>query len=149
MSIPRHAHAAFADAIECGDLKRASECLSEFPQLVNHPDWTPPPLHCAVLWNQPEIAELLLDSGADLEMQDPDRKTTPLRYAVMYCKTEMIPLLLARGAWAGAIVDGGTTALELAREAAGGAYEAFEDLPDRAAYSDIVKLMENLADRSE
>lgn len=119
--------------------------IQQHPELVNHPQWTPPPLHCAVLWNQVQIMELLLDNGADLEMRDPDQQTTPLRYAIMYCKVEVIPVLLQRGASSAPIVEGGSSALELAKQAAAGAFEEFEDLPAKEAYAPVVALLERLA----
>lgn len=111
---------------------------------MNHPDWTPPPLHCAVLWNQPEIAEILLDRGANIEMRDPDRSTTPLRYAIIYCKKQLIPLLLARGANAGPIIENGTTALQLAQNAAAGEFKEFDDLPSISEYAEVVELLREL-----
>ncbi len=132
-------HIAFADAIESGDGDQIRSLLQSFPELLAHPDWVPPPIHCAVLWKQPSSVQVLLDSGADIESQEPDRKTTPLRYAVMYCQLESIQLLLSRGANAGAVVDGGTTALQLAQEAADGAYEEFEDLPARENLDSLPK----------
>ena len=41
----------------------------------------------------------------------------------MFAEAAVIPLLVARGANVNAIVEGGLTALELAREAAGGGYK--------------------------
>ncbi len=138
MPLNQSDHAAFSDAIESGDLRAVEALIQRYPELVNHPDWTPPPIHCAVLWNQPKIAELLLDSGAGIETLDPDRQTTPLRYAVMYCRTDLIPLLLERGANAGPIGQDGTSVLELAQEAANGAYIEYDDLPPPDAYRDVV-----------
>lgn len=111
------------------------------PGIVNDNEWTPPPLHCAILWDQPLIAELLLDNGANIEMLDPDRRTTPLRYAIMYCKPASIQVLLARGANTGAIVKDGRTALQLAEDCANGLYEEFDDLPLRDAYRDVLTLL--------
>lgn len=134
-------HTAFSDAIQAGDVHAVESLIRQNPELVNHPDWTPPPLHCAVLWSQPKVAEFLLDNGADIEMRDPDRQTTPLRYAIMYCKAELIPLLLSRGANSEAIVENGTSALQLAIDAAGGAFEEYDDLPSREQYNDVVRLL--------
>ena len=92
---PMSTHDDLSDAIEAGDGPTVEELLRKHPELVNSPDWTPPPLHCAVLWNQPKVAEILLNNGADIETRDPDRSTTPLRYAVVYCKKEMIQQLLS------------------------------------------------------
>jgi ankyrin repeat protein len=144
-SVPSKAdNVAFADAIECGDTQAVGLLVQRYPALVNHPDWVPPPLHCAVLWNQPKVAELLLDNGADIEMLDPDRQTTPLRYAIMYCKVDLIPLLIARNANAGSIVENGTSAFQLAVEAANGAFEEFEDLPRRSDYERVVEVLKEL-----
>ena len=114
MTIPKATHTAFSDAIESGDADTVGSLTEQYPELISHPDWTPPPLHCAVHWNQPKIAEILLDHGADIENRDPDRSTTPLRYAILYCKEQLIPLLLSRDANVGPIAENGTTALELA-----------------------------------
>ena len=138
MSLTKHEQTAFSDAIEVGDVDKVAALIKLHPELVNHPDWTPPPLHCAVLWNQSCVAKLLIESGADIEGLDPDRKTTPLRYAIMYCKADLIPLLVQRGANAGPIVQDGTSALELAMEAEGGAYESYDDLPSRDEYTKVV-----------
>lgn len=140
--LTRDDHQAFSDAIESGDLPAVEALLQRCPELVNHAAWTPPPLHCAVLWNQPQIAECLLDHGADIEMRDPDRQTTPLRYAILYCKRELIPLLLSRGANTGPVVEGGTSALRLAKDAADGEYEEYDDLPTRDAYEEVVAILQ-------
>ena len=127
-------HTALSDAIESGDVQTVKSIIEGHPELVCHPDWTPPPIHCAVLWNQPRIAEFLLEKGADIEALDPDRQTTPLRYAVLYAKTDLISLLLSYGANAGPIVENGISALQLAEDAANGTYEEYDDLPSRDEY---------------
>ena len=132
---------SFSDAIETDNLAMIKKLIERQPDVVNHPTWTPPPLHCAILWNQLGAAELLLDNGADIEMLDPDRQTTPLRYAIMYCKTDLIPLLLSRGANTGPIFDGGMTALQLATAAANGKYEQYEDLPAKQNYENVVTIL--------
>ena len=141
MTVSPNIHTSLSDAIECGDLATVERLIRQHPILVNSLEWTPPPLHCAILWNQLSVAELLLDSGADLELADPDRQTTPLRYAIMYCKTELIPMLLSRGANAGSIVENGSTALQLAMQAASGKYEQYEDLPGRTEYKNVVTVL--------
>lgn len=143
MSMTKTDPTSLSDAIESGDVSTVTSLIQQHPELVNHPDWTPPPLHCAVLWNQPKIAELLLDNGADIEKLDPDRQTTPLRYAIMYCKTDLIPVLLFRGANTGPIVHDGPSAFQLAQDCASGAYEEFDDLPTRDAYNDVVTLLKH------
>jgi ankyrin repeat protein len=133
-----------AEAMEVGDFNVVQRIVQEHPKIVNSTDWTPPPLHCCVLWGQPKIAALLLDNGADIEIRDPDRQTTALRYAIVYCKKDRIPVLLDRGANPAAIVDNGTTALEMASEAAGGSMEEYDELPSREEYSKIVELLKQL-----
>lgn len=131
----------FAAAIEQGDRATALRLLTACPELVNGPGWTPPPLHCAVKWNRPEMVELLLDHGADIEQPDPDHRTTPLRYAIMYARTELVRLLAARGASCEPIRAGGLSAYSLAVEAARGAFAEFDDLPEPEAYQDIVRFL--------
>lgn len=143
MTLTKADHTAFSDAIQSGNIPTVASLIQQHPELVNHPDWTPPPLHCAVLWDQAAVAELLLDNGADIEMQDPDRQTTPLRYAIMYGKTELFPVLLSRGANTGPIVEGGTSALQLAKDAAAGALEEYDDLPSRDVYGKVVRRLED------
>ncbi|QEG23274.1 ankyrin repeat domain-containing protein [Mariniblastus fucicola] len=142
MKTPKSVHSDFANAIETGDVAKVETLLSSHPELVNHCDWSPPPLHCAVLWDQPKVAEALLNHGADIEMLDPDRQTTPLRYAIMYCKPALIPVLISHGANAGTV--NGMSAMQLAWHAATGAYEEFDDLPRRDAYAEIVDALKNV-----
>ena len=142
MTLTKADHTAFSNAIESGDFAAVESLLDQHPELINHSEWTPPPLHCAVLWNQLKIAELLLDNGADIVLLDPDRQTTPLRYAIMYGKTDVVPLLLSRGANAGPIVKNGASALQLAMDAANGAFEEYDDLPSRDVYGNVVTLLQ-------
>lgn len=141
MELDQETHTAFSDAIESGDLEKMADLATRFPQLIDHPDWVPPPLHCAVLWNQTQAATFLVERGADIERRDPDRQTTPLRYAILYARCEMIPVLLRHGALSGCIEPGGKTALELATEAADGVYECFDDLPLRTAYEEVIETL--------
>ena len=144
MNIPEPVHSAFSDAIESGDTDLVRGFLKQHPGLVNHPEWTPPPLHCAILWNRPEMVELLLDHGADIEMLDPDRDTTPIRYAIVFGKKQVIPLLVSKGANVGPVTEKGTTALQLAKDAADGAFESFDDTPSVEVYREIVTLLGEL-----
>ena len=141
---PMSHHDDLANAIETGHEEAVRRLLAEHPDLASSLEWTPPPLHCAVLWNQPRIAEILLEHGADIEQRDPDRQTTPLRYAVLYARPDLIWLLIARGADTGVITDGGMSALELAEAAAAGEFEQYEDLPSRDEYAEIVEILNTL-----
>lgn len=62
---------------------------------VNKPGWTP--LHYAATGPDPKIVQLLLDHGAVVDAEAPD-KTTPLMMAARYGKEESVTLLLAHGA---------------------------------------------------
>lgn len=134
-------HERLAAAIESGDVPLVTAVLERHPDLLNSPEWTPPPLHCAVLWNQAAIVSALLDLGADLEFRDPDRETTPLRYAILFARLEIVRLLIARGADTGPLTAEGTSALGLAIEAMNGAFEEYDDLPPRSEYAEIVELL--------
>lgn len=129
------------DAIERGDLDLVKRLLGAYPDQVQGSGWVPPPLHCCVLWNQVEVARLLLARGADIEQRDPDQNTTPLRYAVIFAKPEMLKFLIQQNACTGKIDPDGQTALQLARDAAEGAFEEFEDLPKREAYEPIIEIL--------
>ena len=137
-------HIELANAIETGDETTVSRVLETRPELVNCREWTPPPLHCSVLWNQPRIGELLLDLGADIEMRDPDRQTTPLRYAIVYARIDVIPMLLERGASTRALVEGGSSCFELAVNAANGSFKDYDDTPPPDEYAKVVKLLRKL-----
>lgn len=132
-------HAEFTEAIKSGDVLKVKSLIGSNSKLVNHPAWIPPPLHCAVLWDQPEIVKILLESGADLEMLDSDRKTTPLRYAILYCKVDIIPVLLLAGANTGTLNE--MTSLQLAVYAAAGGYQEFDDLPRARDYQNVVRVL--------
>jgi ankyrin repeat protein len=54
-------------------------------------------LHVAVRTNQPEVARLLLDSGATVDIRD-QHDYTPLHNAAWNGNLEMVKLLLASGA---------------------------------------------------
>jgi len=142
MSLSKSDHATFSDAIQCGDVDTVKSLIKQHPEIVNHLNWTPPPLHCAVLWDQPKIAELLLKNGADIEIKDPDRQTTPLRYAILYCKPDLIELLLNYNANTGPIIENGTSALQLAKDAAAGMFEEYDDLPKRAEYKNVINILQ-------
>lgn len=134
-------HSELATALETGDLVQAKELLAAHPEMLNSVEWTPPPLHCAVLADQLEIAEQLLEMGADIELRDPDRGTTPLRYAVVYCNIPMIEMLMEKGANVGPIEEEGTTALELALAGADGAFDEYDDLPAKGEFLKVVELL--------
>lgn len=124
-------------AIEAGDIGRARRLLTSRPGLVNSTEGTPPPLHWAIYQDRPRAVELLLDHGADLELRDRDRDATPLDYAIVYARTEIIRVLVSKGA----SLDGG---MRLAVKGASGGFEAFDELPSRRRYEEVVGLLREL-----
>ncbi len=62
---------------------------------VNKEGWTP--LHYAATGPEPKAVQVLLDRGAVVDAESPDR-STPLMFAARYGKEESVNLLLARGA---------------------------------------------------
>ena len=55
------------------------------------------PLHLAASWGHKEVAELLIDNGADVNAKDIDG-WTPLRKAAWHGRKEIVELLIANGA---------------------------------------------------
>lgn len=66
-----------------------------------------PPLHVAYMWGARKIAQMLLDAGADLNMEG----NTPLHHACFWGDVEKVKALLAAGADANAANDRGVTPL--------------------------------------
>lgn len=62
---------------------------------IDKPGWTP--LHYAATGPEPQIVKLLIERGAVVDAEAPD-KTTPLMMAARYGKEESVDLLLAHGA---------------------------------------------------
>jgi uncharacterized protein len=77
--------------------------------------WTP--LHLAAFFGHPELANALLDRGADVNARSTNSmKNTPLHAAAAGGKIELMRLLLDRGAGANASQEGGWTALHSAAQ---------------------------------
>lgn len=79
---------------------------------VNKPGWSP--LHYAASGPEPKIIALLLERGAIVDAESPDR-TTPLMMAARYGKEDSVKLLLARGADAKRTNDRNMNAADFAR----------------------------------
>ena len=78
--------------------------------------WTP--LHLAAFFGHPELANALLDRGANINSRSTNAmKNTPLHAAAAGGRTDVIELLLKRGADANATQEGGWTALHSAAQA--------------------------------
>ncbi len=80
---------------------------------VHKPGWSP--IHYAATGPRSETVALLLDRGAPLDPESPNR-TTPLMMAARYGSEASVDLLLARGADAKRKNDLGMTAVEFARQ---------------------------------
>jgi ankyrin repeat protein len=78
--------------------------------------WTP--LHLAAFFGHPELANWLLDRGAQIDSRSTNgMKNTPLHAAAAGSATPLVELLLKRGANANATQEGGWTALHSAAQA--------------------------------
>lgn len=87
-------------AIEAGDAARVAELVRADPQVVRELDENrtqDTPLHTVGATGDVEIARLLLDAGAVLEVEDADG-STPLHNACLMRRREMVAFLLERGA---------------------------------------------------
>ncbi len=90
--------AAIIQAIRYGDMAAVKRLLSADPELVNSIDeHLKTPLHWAAEYDRREIAEMLLDSGAELEAAT-SWGATLLDWAATMGSTQVADLLLARGA---------------------------------------------------
>lgn len=78
--------------------------------------WTP--LHLAAFFGHAELANVLMDKGAQVESRSTNSmKNTPLHAAAAGGETRLVDLLLKRGAQANASQEGGWTALHSAAQA--------------------------------
>jgi hypothetical protein len=125
------------DAIDANDFDLASQIAAADPTAVESPDVIPPPLHCCVYDDKPEMLEWLLDHGASIERREQDYGATPLTSAVVMRRKRIIPILVARGARTEGL-------LERARDGLAGAYEQSDPRLDRAGYREIVTLLQAL-----
>jgi hypothetical protein len=98
-----------------------SQRLIERGAQVNKPGWAP--LHYAATGPEPAVVKLLLDHGAAVDAESPNR-STPLMMAAQYGNEASVDLLLARGADARRRNDRGLDAADFARLAKRGALAA-------------------------
>ncbi len=89
------------NAAKSGEVETVKALLNEDPDLVHAtgPDGSTP-LHHAAWKGYTEIAELLLDSGADIDAHNNNKHwgTTPLHAASHGKRTKVVKLLVERGA---------------------------------------------------
>ncbi len=90
--------AAILQAARDGDAPVVERLLSHDPRLVRASDeYLKTPLHWAAEHDRVDVAEMLLDAGADLEAMT-SWNATPLDWAATMGSTKVAELLLARGA---------------------------------------------------
>jgi ankyrin repeat protein len=81
---------------------------------VNQPGWSP--LHYAATGPEPRIVRILLERGAAVDAESPNRNT-PLMMAARYGKEDSVKLLVAKGADLKRTNDLNMTAADCARSA--------------------------------
>jgi ankyrin repeat protein len=92
---------SFLKLVKAGDVDAVRQALSESPSLVSVRDGdASTPLHWAAWKGHPEIAEILLDSGADIAAHNQNGHwgTTPLHAAAHGNRPAVVKLLIERGA---------------------------------------------------
>lgn len=100
-----------------GDFQTASKMIAEGADLeAKHPGTGASVLHYAVMRGTPEIIDLLLGRGADVNSRT-RTGTTPLHTAVLYNRYEVAEKLIAKGADVNAQSASGATPLALASAA--------------------------------
>ncbi len=98
------------EAAATGRVERVRELVdanASFISSYSHDGWTP--LHLAAFFGHREVAEHLLDRGADLHAVSKNgMSNTPLHAAVANGKREVVELLLSRGADPNGVARGWT-----------------------------------------
>jgi|SRR5579884_2086941 len=106
------------EATMAGDRARVEQLLSHDRSLVRaftKDGWTP--LHLAAFFDQPEIAELLIARGADVNARSLNAmRNMPLHAAAAGGSNAVVSALLSRGADVNARQQGGWTALHAAAQ---------------------------------
>ncbi len=88
------------EAVTAGDADLVKQLLRSNPALINERDTNRMqdfPLHTAAMTGQAEIAEILLDAGAEIDCGDVDL-STPLHDACIMRHLEVVNLLIEQGA---------------------------------------------------
>lgn len=102
-------------AVESGNFKQVKELVMNATESINEKDESgSAPLHAAANSNQLEIAEYLLELGADIEIRNQYGRSPLLCVAFMTGSVEMASLLIEHGADVNAADVQGATPLKLA-----------------------------------
>lgn len=122
------------NACVAGEIRRVMDEVRATPALLHAQSsdgWTP--LHLAAFFGQLELANALLDAGADVNARSSNAmKNTPLHAAAAGGQLSLVERLLKRGADPNASQEGGWTALHSAAQA--GNREMVEVLLANGAY---------------
>lgn len=86
----------FFDACSVGDVERVRHLLRARSEHLQERRWGETPLHFAARWGQPGVAEVLLQTGLDVNVKT-DEGATPLDAAARWGKHTMVEWLKARG----------------------------------------------------
>jgi ankyrin repeat protein len=97
-------------------------------------DYNSTPLHVAASWGEVEITRMLIDAGANVNLQDKWGKTS-LHWAAFYGQVEIVRMLIGAGANVNLQTNGGWTPLHWA--ARRGEVEIARMLIDAGARKDI------------
>jgi|GEM_PF-6062395 len=84
-------------AVESGDLQSVKSLIKSGAD-TNFNDGRGMPLHAAVALDQPDIIELLLNAGSDINALETFQNATPLHMAVFRNNVSVVKLLVSRGA---------------------------------------------------
>jgi ankyrin repeat protein len=105
------------NAIKAGQLDDVRILLEQGGIDVNQPfDQGITPLHSAVINNQENIAAVLIQNGAKIDVQDASTKATPLHLAALYGRENIANLLIKKGADVNAVMKFGITPLLVASQ---------------------------------
>lgn len=89
----------FKDAVASGDLNYVASAIEVDKSMINEYSDGKSTLNLAIVKNQVQIVEFLLDRGADFNQRDPSNLNTMVRLAVKKSSIEMIRILLLRSAY--------------------------------------------------
>jgi len=85
-------------AVEDGNISKLQSLISAGADVKARTKWDETPLHIAADRGNVEIAKVLLEHGADINVRNNKRGDTPLHRAVAKGNVEMVKFLLKQGA---------------------------------------------------